>query len=173
MFSWSDFAAVSPAVQSPSCGCAGHSPHQIGCAPGLTLMWGNLSQHTTYQCGDITHHLRPQCVVLPAFGTRVWHMQSPKTTAWQGVTLSVRDCRAELFSLSPAQLLHSHLCPAMTAALGPCWQQGALRITETHRHLLIAHYSFIELEQDSCYGWTVTLTLCKPRLTTPAEGRPQ
>lgn len=38
------------------------------------------------------------------------------------------------------------------------------------RHLIIAHYSFIELEQDSCYGRTVTLTPCKPRLVVPAEG---
>lgn len=36
-----------------------------------------------------------------------------------------------------------------------CWQQGAPHGPQTHGHLLIAHYSFIELEQDSCYGWTV------------------
>lgn len=100
-------------------------------------------------------------------------MQSPKTTAWRGVTLSGRDCRAELCSLSLSQTLHSHICPAVTAALNPCWEQGAPHGPETHGHLLIAHYSFIEPEQDSCYGWTVTLTLCKPRLMTPAEGRPQ
>ena len=57
----------------------------------------------------------------------------------------------------------------MLGAGGSRTRPGA-RGAAKHGHLVIAHYSFIELEQDSCYCWTVTLTPCKPRLAAPAEG---
>lgn len=143
----------------------------------------SLSQHTTNQCRQVVaeNSLGPYlislghtCCACPAlWGEGVVHADPKNHSLASCHPLEQRLQNGALLLEPGTASAPSCLCSAVTAALCTCWQQGAPHHPVTHGHLLIAHYSFIELEQDSCYGWTATLALCKPRLMTPAGGRPQ